>query len=129
MLALVIWGSFIAWPPLLLISFFFDGTDKIIYSLNHLSKLSVFSIIYIVYPSTLFAFTAWSWLLSKYPATLVVPFTLLVPIFGILSSAIFLGEPLQSWKIVAAVLIIGGLCINLLAPRFALKTATANEAI
>lgn len=121
MLALVIWGSFLAWPPLLLISFLFDGKDQIIYSLSHLSWSSVFSIIYIVYPSTLFAFSGWSWLLSKYPATMVAPFTLLVPIFGILSSAIFLGEPLESWKLTAAILVISGLCINLLAPRFVLK--------
>ncbi|HZW61134.1 MAG TPA: EamA family transporter [Candidatus Babeliales bacterium] len=129
MFSLVIWGSFIAWPPLLLVSIVFDGPDKFIYSLEHLSWLSVFSIAYIVYPTTLFGFAAWSWLLSKYPASMVAPFTLLVPIFGVLSSAIFLDEPLQPWKLIAAALVISGLCINLLIPRLVVRLSVANEAV
>ncbi len=121
MFSLIVWGSFFAWPPLLLISVISDGSDKIIYSISHMSLLSLFSILYIVYPSTILAFTAWSKLLSKYPATMVVPYTLLVPIFGLLSSAIFLREPLPCWKIIAAVLVISGLCINILAPRVYLR--------
>jgi O-acetylserine/cysteine efflux transporter len=129
MFSLVVWGSFIAWPPLLLVSIVIDGLDKLIYSLEHLSWLSVVSIAYIVYPTTLFGFAAWSWLLSKYPASMVAPFTLLVPIFGILSSIIFLGEPLQSWKLIAAALVISGLCINLLIPRLSVRLSVAKETV
>jgi len=82
-----------------------------------------------VYPTTLFGFAAWSWLLSKYPASMVAPFTLLVPIFGILSSAIFLGEPLQSWKLLAAALVISGLCINLVVPRLMMRNSIPKVAV
>jgi O-acetylserine/cysteine efflux transporter len=35
------------------------------------------------------------------------------------ASALWLGEPMQVWKLIAAALVIGGLAINLLWPRVA----------
>jgi O-acetylserine/cysteine efflux transporter len=46
---------------------------------------------------------------------------LLVPVFGFTASTLLLDEPLQSWKLIAAVLVIGGLCINLFGPRIAVR--------
>ncbi len=121
MVALVVWGSLIAWPPLLLASFIMEGPDRIVYSFHHLTWLSGSAVLYITYLSTLLAFGLWSWLLHHHPLGSIAPFTLLVPVLAILSSALVLGEPLQSWKIVAAVLVIIGLCINLLGPRFLVR--------
>jgi O-acetylserine/cysteine efflux transporter len=67
--------------------------------------------------NTLFGYGAWGWLLARYPATSVAPTSLLVPVFGMASTALFLGEPLPPWKLLAAALIIGGLALNLLATR------------
>jgi len=39
---------------------------------------------------------------------------LLVPMFGMAASSLFLAEPMPLWKIVAMVLVMGGLAINLL---------------
>lgn len=118
MLALVVWGSFIAWPPLLLLSFLIEGSDHIFYSLQHMSLRGVSAVLYITFASTWFGYGVWNWLLSKYPIASVAPFTLLVPVFGMLSAVLVLGEPLQSWKILAGMLVITGLCINLLGSRF-----------
>jgi len=49
---------------------------------------------------------------------MVTPFTLLVPIVAMVSSALVLGEPFQHWKLAAGLLVIGGLCINILGARF-----------
>lgn len=117
MVSLVIWGSVIAWPPLLAIALIVEGPDKVLYTFQHLDWLSGGAVLYITYLSTLFGFVAWSWLLHHHPLGMVTPFTLLVPIFGILSSVLVLGEPLQLWKICAALLVIVGPCINLLGPR------------
>jgi O-acetylserine/cysteine efflux transporter len=121
MFALVIWGSLIAWPPLLGVSFILEGSDRIFFSLKNLSWLSVGSVLYITYLSTLFAFGVWSWLLHHYPLPVIAPFTLLVPIIAIASSAILLSEALQLWKICAGILVIAGLCINLLGSRLLAK--------
>ncbi len=40
------------------------------------------------------AYVAWYWLLNRYAVNQVMPFMLLVPVFGVLSGVIFLGEPL-----------------------------------
>jgi O-acetylserine/cysteine efflux transporter len=121
MIALVVWGSLIAWPPLLAVSFIIEGSDRIFSSLQHLSWLSVGSVLYITYLSTLFGFGVWSWLIHCYSLPTIAPFSLLVPIVAMASSVLVLNEALQSWKIFAGVLVIAGLCINLLGPRLFAK--------
>lgn len=112
MLGLVCWGSLFAIPPLLAVALLLEP-DAFIRSFTHLNWLSAGSIAYIVYISTLFGFAAWSWLLARYPVATVAPFTLLVPVFGFLGSAVLLGESLEPWKFGAAALVIAGLVINL----------------
>jgi len=121
MLALVVWGSLIAWPPLLLLSYLLEQSSWSFEDMVHLSWPTIGAVVYIVYLSTLLGFAVWSWLLSHYPAATVAPFTLLVPVFGFTSSALVLGEPLYPWKLAAAILIIAGLCINLTGPRIAMR--------
>ena len=118
MVALVIWGSLVAWPPLLVLSLIFHGPMSMLASLQNISLLSLGSVAYITYISTLFGFGVWSFLLHHYRLPTIVPFTLLVPIVAIVSSALVFGETLQPWKILAGFLVIAGLCINILGPRF-----------
>ena len=91
-----------------------------------LDWVSVGSIAYIVYLSTLLGFAVWASLLAQYPVSTVAPFTLLVPVFGFLGSAVLLGEPLQGWKLGASSLVIAGLCINLFGSRFAALRIRSN---
>jgi len=46
---------------------------------------------------------------------------LLVPLFGMSSAALWLGEGLPVWKLVAAALVLSGLALNLLWPRWRLR--------
>lgn len=116
-LALVVWGSFVAFPLVALLSFAIDGPAAIVSSLRHLSWASAGAVAYIVYISTLVCYSLWSLLLNRLPTATIAPFTLLVPIFGFLASVLLLGEALPSWKIFASLLVILGLCFNLLEPR------------
>ena len=52
---------------------------------------------------------------------------LMVPVFGMGSSALVLGEPLQSWKLQAAGLVMTGLAINLLWPRLRARLAAVTS--
>jgi len=67
--------------------------------------------------NTLFGYAAWGWLLARHPAGTIAPMALGVPVFGIITAAVWLGEPLPPWKLLAAAMVIGGLLINLLAQR------------
>ncbi len=116
-LALVVWGSLVVPIPMGLASLVFEGPALIVQSLTHLHVATVLSVAFIVYASTLVAYSLWSWLLSHHPASTVSPFALLVPVFGLLSSAVLLGEPLPAWKLQAAALVVAGLALNLFGAR------------
>ncbi len=118
MLSLVAWSSFVAWPPLLLISFLFEGYDKIAHSFTVLSTPAIAATCYVAYVSTLFCFATWSFLLHKYPFSTVIPFSLLVPIISLSGSAIMLQESLPWWKILALILVGSGVAINIFTARY-----------
>lgn len=118
MISLVVWGSFFACFPLLILSLLFEGPQSIRYTYEHISWLGFISVLYIVYISTWVGYGVWSKLVTVYPVATVVPFTLLVPVVGMLGSAGILDESLESWKIIAGILVIIGLCISLLGSRF-----------
>ena len=66
---------------------------------------------FIVYISTLIGFGLWAHLLSKNIASKVVPFALLVPVFGMATSVLLIGEVVTWWKMLAMVLILSGLVL------------------
>lgn len=117
MLSLVVWGSLVAWPPLLALSLAVEGPQAIWQSLSAITWISAGAVLYITYLSTLFGYGLWSWLIHQHPLSSVAPFTMLVPVVAMFSSALVLGEPLDNWKLVGALLVIGGICINFLGPR------------
>lgn len=116
-LSLVVWGGLVVPVPMGLASLVFEGPELIGHSLGHLGGATLLSVAYIVYASTLVAYSLWSWLLARHPASTIVPFTLLVPIVGMLSATVLLGEALPAWKLAAAALVLSGLALNLYGPR------------
>ena len=111
-LALAVWGSLIAVPPLFMASALIEGPRVIWHALQALSLESSLAILFQSYPNTLLGFGVWSMLVRRYPAAQVAPFSLLVPVAGMVSASLVLHETLQAWKIVAGVLVLGGLAVN-----------------
>lgn len=123
---LVVWGSLITSPFLVLTSLIFEGPSVIIKAFQHFSWVSALSLAYIVYISTHLAYSMWSHFIKLYPISQIAPFTLLVPIFGFLGSVLILNESFPSWKVLASALLILGLCIYFLDHRQKnRKTSTA----
>lgn len=113
-LALVVWGNLFAFPVMVAVSLFFEGPVVIMNSLHSISWAAIGAVLYIVYMSTHVGYGAWSFLVKSYSTSAVVPFTLLVPVIGFVSSAVFLGEPFPIWKFVASLFILSGLIFGLL---------------
>lgn len=109
--SLVVWGSLMATPFLILTSLAIEGPAVISESLQHVGWLAIASVGYIAYISTHVAYSLWSHFLKVYPISQIAPFTLLVPVFGFLGSVIFLHEAFPAWKVWSSVLLIAGLCI------------------
>jgi O-acetylserine/cysteine efflux transporter len=111
-LALVTWGSLLAAPPLLLISLLVEGPDAITTALTQFGWRSAGAVLYQAYPTTVIGFGIWSVLMRKYPTATIAPFTLLVPVAGMVSAALVLDKPLQWWKLAAGLLVLAGLALN-----------------
>jgi O-acetylserine/cysteine efflux transporter len=114
-LALVVWGSLVAAPPLLAASLLVEGPAVWQAAFHNASWKTVLAVLFQSYPNTLLGFGVWSMLMRRYAAATVAPFSLLVPVAGMLSAALVLGEPLQWWKGAAGLLVLGGLALNQLA--------------
>ncbi|MEA3437102.1 MAG: EamA family transporter [Thermodesulfobacteriota bacterium] len=109
MFRLVIWMSIIPPIPLFLISLVFE-TDHT----NALSSISLAgsgSILYTGLISTVLAFAIWGRLLREYSPNVVAPFSLLVPVFGIVSSFIVLEEKFTHIELISSCIVFGGLSL------------------
>jgi O-acetylserine/cysteine efflux transporter len=116
-LALMVWASLVAPLPLLGLSLAFEGPHPIGDALRGIDVGGIAALAYIVGPSTLFGFAAWSGLLRRYPTAAVAPFTLLVPVFGIAAAALTLGERPSVPELAGAAVVIAGLLYGLARPR------------
>lgn len=112
MLAFFVWGSLVAPFPLLVLSFLMEGPSAIVAALSHPSLASIGAVAFLAYPTTLLAFALWSSLLSRYPAATVTPFALLVPVAGIASTHVLLGEQITSVEIGGSAFVLAGLALN-----------------
>lgn len=112
LVGLVVWGSLIPPLPFLALSLWLEGPELISQSLRTLSLDSLLVLAYLAFGATILGYGLWSRLLSRYPASQVAPFSLLVPVVGISSAALLLGERLGGLQMLGAALVMAGLLIN-----------------
>jgi O-acetylserine/cysteine efflux transporter len=123
MLGFVVWSSLVPPIPLLLGSYLLDGPAAFT-AILELSPRAIGSVAFMAYGATLLGFGLWAMLLSRYPANLVAPFALLIPVAGMASAALLLGETVSVLEIGGSLLVFAGLLVNVFGPRL-LKRATA----
>ena len=116
MVGYVVWSSLFSVPPLLALTLAVEGWDAVAKGLQGATIGTWAAVAWQAWGNSLFGYAAWGWLLARYPAATVTPMALLVPLFGMGSSALWLGEGLPGWKLAAAALVMGGLALNLLWP-------------
>lgn len=117
-LPFVVWSSVFAVPPLLLLSLALEGRDAILAGLAGAGPAAWAAVLWQSVGNTLLGYGAWAWLLQRHPAVVIAPWALLVPVFGLLASALLLGEPMPPWKLLAAGLIVSGLAIGVAYPAW-----------
>lgn len=117
-LGLVIWGALVPPVPFLAFSAWLEGPAVMEQALRGISLDSLLAIAYLAFVATMLGYGLWGRLLARYPATQVAPFSLLVPVVGIGSSALLLGERLAPLQWVGAVLVMAGLLINVFGARW-----------
>ena len=117
MQALVVWASLVPPLPFLLLSLLIEGPTTIGDALAAFSLQSAAAIAYLAWVATLLGYGIWSRLLSRYPANVVAPFSLLVPVVGLTTGWIVYGEELQPVHFAGGALLMAGLAVNLLRAR------------
>ncbi|MFN3623077.1 MAG: EamA family transporter [Hyphomicrobium sp.] len=127
MLSYVVWAGPFSVVPLVAAALVFEGPSAMLTGIVQADAATWSAVLWQAVGNTLFGYAVWGWLLGRYPVASIAPMTLLVPVFGIACSALFLGEPLQSWKLEAMALVMLGLFINVTWPKLvsALKARTA----
>lgn len=117
MLALVVWSSLVPPLPLALISLAFEGGASVWSAVTSASPLAWGCVLLLAWGATLFGFASWARLLHRYPTVLVSPFALLIPVSGLASGAVFLGEDLAPLQMAGVALVLAGLAENVFGAR------------
>lgn len=112
----MVWVSTVPVLPLLGLSLLTEGPSRDLAALRDLDWQGAGTLVYVAWVTTVFGFGAWGWLLHRHPASTVAPFSLLVPVFGMTSAAVFLGESVSGPRWCAAALLVGGVALTSLAP-------------
>ena len=116
-LSLVVWSGLVVPIPSFGLALLVDGPRAVGYSLTHLSIAAILSTVYTAVAASLVAYTIWNSLLARYPTSAVVPFTLLVPVIGILAAwAVFDEKPTGS-ELVGGAIMLGGLAAAVVSRR------------
>jgi len=111
-LRMMLWMSVVPPVPLFLLSWFVEGPKAIgaalAVAVTPAGVPGLAALGYLVLCATVLGQGIWTYLLSRYPAGVVAPYSLLVPVLGIALAFVLLAER-PSWvELVAGVVIVGG---------------------
>ena len=112
MFALTVWSSLVPPLPLAALGFAFEGGTAVAQAVVSMSLVAWGCVLIMAYGATLFGFGSWNALLHRYPTALISPFALLIPVAGIASGALFLGESLAPVQAAGVALVFAGLVVN-----------------
>ena len=114
-LHLTLWTAAIPPLPMLALALVVEGPDRIVHSLATVGTTealpSVLGLLYVVVVATLIGYGIWNTLLARHPSNVVAPFSMLVPVVGVLASWLAFGETLDPVELVAGGFVVGGVLI------------------
>ncbi len=116
-MSLVVWSALIPVLPFMFASWLIDGPQLMLASLRQIDMLTVLSLLYLAFIATIVGYGIWGSLLGRYETWRVAPLSLLVPVVGMASAALLLGETLSGLQLAGAALIMAGLYINVFGLR------------
>lgn len=108
-MAFVVWSSVFAILPFVLLSWLFDP-EATRWQWTQARASSWLAVAYLGWVATILGYSLWTGLLKRHPANRVAPFSLGVPVVGLTTGMLVLGEAITPWQwagitLVAAALI------------------------
>ena len=126
MLAFTVWSSLAAPLPLFALSYGFEG-DKLMVAAAHPTMKLAVAVLGVAYLGTIFGYGVWSRLLAKYQTAEVAPFSLLVPVVGMVAAWTIYGERFGAIEAVGGLLVMAGLVVNVFGGRLGGPTPSSFE--
>lgn len=108
----IVWTSLFPIVPLLALSVGVDGVEAVAQQLQGIGWRELGVIAYLALLSTLLGYGLWTQLLQRYAASTVAPLSLLVPVIGLLSALLLLGERPTMWQWVGTLGVLVGMVVN-----------------
>ncbi len=113
---LTLWMSTVPVLPMLALSLFVEGPQRIWDSLSTVATAdavpAVLGLLYVVVIATLLGYGIWNTLMGRYPSSTVAPFSMLVPVVGVFSSWLIFDEGIDLTELLAGVAIIAGVLLG-----------------
>jgi O-acetylserine/cysteine efflux transporter len=110
--SLVIWTCIFAPIPNYLCAYFLNGPDVFADTFNNVSMNAVASLLYVVLFVSLIGSTTQTYLIRMYSPNIVMPYSLLIPIVGMVAGWIVFDETMSAETMIACVVVFAGLAIN-----------------
>ncbi|WP_335990655.1 EamA family transporter [Glycomyces sp. MUSA5-2] len=115
-LHLTLWMSVVPPLPMLALALVVEGPSRIAFSLTDYSDpgalAAVLGLLYTVLVGTVVGSGLWTWLMSRHPAGVVAPFSMLVPVTGMTAAWLILGETVTLPEALGGVLVVGGVLLG-----------------
>lgn len=108
-LGLVVWSGAIVPLPALALALIVDTPAVVWDALANLSLVAILSTLYTAIAASLIGYGIWNTLLANYPTSAVVPFTLLVPVVGIVVAWLVQGEVPGIVELIGGAIMLAGL--------------------
>lgn len=117
---LMLWMTVVPPLPLLALSAVLEGPERIGAALRGAigpeGLWPTLGLLFTAIVATIGGSGIWTWLLSRHPAGLVAPFSLLVPVFGMTSAWLLLDERVQPGELAGGALVVAGVVLGAVAP-------------
>lgn len=124
--AFLVWSSLIPIVPFIVLSLTFDApATRWHWTAAPLSAW--LALAYLGWMATILAYTLWTGLFKRHPVTRVAPFSLGVPLIGIMTGMVVLGDKITAWQW-AGIALVGAALVCVLSGERILKKLTARAA-
>ena len=115
----LVWSSVFPILPMLLLSVWLEGgVDAMQQQLQAITWKGLGVIAYLALLSTLLGYGLWTQLLQRYPASTVAPLSLLVPVIGLISAMLLLGEFPTGMQWLGTLGVLLGMLVNQMGGRW-----------
>ncbi len=121
-LGFVVWSSLVPIIPFAVLTLLFDA-PALRWSWLAAPVTGWLSVAYLGWIATILAYAMWTGLLKRHPANRVAPFSLGVPVVGLATGMIVLGEVVTAWQWAGVALVVAALAVVMLGPMWIARRA------